>query len=180
MQSAQVAPKVMFRCTGCFVYSGWSVQQQQKREGGCVHVLVQQIGSWLQTGKSDYIASSVEEAINFILLNANLLSWYFWSACLNFCLMGGEGTKRMSLWSQARQKIVLLTGRWIFTTGECWAEWALAGPFTLLCHLLKHWWQMNICCLFSSSCRLVWGNGRKIVKGRCFLKEASAFFGGRC
>lgn len=168
----------MFRCTHSFVCSGWSIQQQQRRGGGCVGVLVQQLGSWVQKGKLDNLHLPLKKQLNLFSWMQIFFDYIFGWHISIFVLWEMKEPKECLFWSQARQKNFSFFTL-DFTIRGCWAEWVLAGHFTLLCHLLKHWWQTNIC-LFSTSCRVTWDNGRKVVMGRSFLKKTSAFFGGRC
>lgn len=103
----------MFRQMGSLVYSSWSVQQQQSREGGCVHVLVQQIGSWLQRGKLDYFASSMKkQSILFSCLQMFFHRIFGWQVSI-FVLGERKEPKECLLLSQPRQKNIFLTGCWI-------------------------------------------------------------------
>lgn len=104
--------RVMLRHMGSFVSSCWSVEQQQSREGGCGRVLVQQIGSWLQRGKLDYLASSMKQPILFSCLQIFFPRIFGWHVSI-FVIGEMKEPKECLLLSNSRQKNICLTGCWI-------------------------------------------------------------------
>lgn len=69
----------------------------------------------------EYFASSIEEAVDFILLNANI-SWCFWLICFIFCLMGDKVTEKVSALVTGKREKLYSNKTLVFTIGDFWAE----------------------------------------------------------
>lgn len=97
-----------------------------------------------------------------------------------FVLGEMKESKECLLLSQPRQKNTFLTGCWISLLESLLGRVNSSRTFYTPLPLLRCWQEINISCSFSSSWRSAWSNRGERTIDRCFLKEASAFCGGRC